>query len=98
MKFLGVAALPRQNPVPELKSSNVGGGREASRQRSETVSPTPLVLTEMSPRACSGHLEDYSFDIAEQPTVRLLRLDAETLHLPLLAIPSPSPRPIIGDS
>ncbi|CAI0402454.1 unnamed protein product [Linum tenue] len=99
MKFLGVAALPHQNPVPELKSSNVGGGREAYRQRPETVSPTPSALTEMSPRACSVHFKDYSFSIAEQPTVRLLRRDVETLYFPVLAIPSPSPRrrgPLLG--
>jgi hypothetical protein len=29
------------------------------------ASPAPSALTDMSPRACSGHFEDYSFDTAQ---------------------------------
>ncbi|XWS08925.1 hypothetical protein CRYUN_Cryun40dG0042300 [Craigia yunnanensis] len=36
-----------------------------SKQDNYQVSPSPSALTEMSPTACSGHFEDYSFNTAE---------------------------------
>lgn len=39
--------------------------RGGSKQESYQISPAPSNLTDMSPRACSGHLEDYSFNTAQ---------------------------------
>jgi hypothetical protein len=36
-----------------------------SKQDNYQASPAPSALTDMTPRACSGHFEDYSFDTAQ---------------------------------
>lgn len=39
--------------------------RASSKQDSYHVSPAPSTLTDMSPKACSGHFEDHSFSTAQ---------------------------------
>lgn len=46
-------------------STNYGAHCEHSKQDNYQASPAPSALTDMTPRACSGHFEDYSFDTAQ---------------------------------
>ncbi|XP_057959421.1 protein IQ-DOMAIN 19 isoform X2 [Malania oleifera] len=60
------------------------------RQDNPQVSPAPSALTEMSPRACSGHFEDYAFATAQSSPKfysALSKPDPETVPF---AFPRPS--------
>lgn len=46
-------------------SNQYASNRASSKQDNYQVSPAPSTLTDMSPRACSGHFEDYSFGTAQ---------------------------------
>ncbi|XP_050215505.1 protein IQ-DOMAIN 19 [Mercurialis annua] len=51
------------NPQSQHRIST--NSRAFPKPDSSRVSPAPSALTEMSPRACSGHFEDYSFSTAQ---------------------------------
>ena len=56
-------SIQPQTEKPDYKYSS---NRPSSRQENfQQLSPAPSVLNEMSPKACSGHFEDYSFGTAQ---------------------------------
>ncbi|GMI69978.1 IQ-domain 19 [Hibiscus trionum] len=57
---------PQEERVVEHRfSSHYPSSRECSKQENYELSPAPTALTDVTPRACSGHLEDYSFTTAQ---------------------------------
>ncbi|KAJ6890591.1 hypothetical protein NC651_024176 [Populus alba x Populus x berolinensis] len=65
-----------------------------SKQENYQVSPAPSALTDMSPRACSGHFEDYSFSTAQSSPQ-----DYSTVSKPdPSTIPFAFPRPEYAES
>ncbi|CAK7327112.1 unnamed protein product [Dovyalis caffra] len=46
-------------------STHYASNQAYSKQENNQVSPAPSALTDMSPRACSGHFEDYPFSTAQ---------------------------------
>ncbi|PON79997.1 IQ motif, EF-hand binding site [Parasponia andersonii] len=53
-------------PLTEKQDYKFSSNRPSSRQENfQHVSPAPSALTDMSPRACSGHFENYSFGTAQ---------------------------------
>ncbi|XP_007034846.2 PREDICTED: protein IQ-DOMAIN 14 [Theobroma cacao] len=57
---------PQAERVVEHRfSTHYSSNHAYSKQDNYQVSPAPSALTDMSPRACSGHFEDYSFSTAQ---------------------------------
>ncbi|XVF28779.1 hypothetical protein REPUB_Repub15cG0060600 [Reevesia pubescens] len=57
---------PQEERVVEHRfSTHCSSNRAYSKQDNYQVSPAPSALTDMSPRASSGHFEDYSFSTAQ---------------------------------
>ncbi|KAK8555157.1 hypothetical protein V6N13_037489 [Hibiscus sabdariffa] len=54
-----------EREVEHRFSSHYPSSRACSKQENYQLSPAPSELTDMTPRACSGHLEDYSFTTAQ---------------------------------
>lgn len=56
---------PQSERAEHRFSTHYASDRAYSKQGNNQVSPVPSALTDMSPRACSGHFEDYSFGTAQ---------------------------------
>ncbi|XVE65958.1 hypothetical protein DITRI_Ditri08aG0042100 [Diplodiscus trichospermus] len=57
---------PKAERVVEQRfSSHYPSNHACSKQENYQVSSAPSALTDMSPRVCSGHFEDYSFSTAQ---------------------------------
>ncbi|KAJ4827524.1 hypothetical protein Tsubulata_028040 [Turnera subulata] len=56
---------PQAERAEHRLSTHYASNLTSSKQDGFQVSPAPSALTEMSPRACSGHFEDYSFGTAQ---------------------------------
>ncbi|XP_022722932.1 protein IQ-DOMAIN 14-like [Durio zibethinus] len=54
-----------EREVERRFSTHCSSNRADSKQDNYQVSPAPSALTDMSPRACSSHFEDYYFGIAQ---------------------------------
>ncbi|XP_022748965.1 protein IQ-DOMAIN 14 [Durio zibethinus] len=86
---------PQAERVVEHRfSTHYPSNHAYSKQENYQVSPAPSALNDMSPRACSGHFEDYSFSTAEsspQYYSSISKPDPSKL-------PSAFPRPEYADS
>lgn len=56
---------PQSERTEHRYSTHYASHRAYSKQDNYQVSPAPSALTDMSPGACSGHFEDYSFSTAQ---------------------------------
>nr|TKS03714.1 protein IQ-DOMAIN 14-like [Populus alba] len=56
---------PQTDRAEHRFSTHSAPNHAFSKQENYQVSPAPSALTDMSPRACSGHFEDYSFSTAQ---------------------------------
>lgn len=53
------------HPQPECIDPKFSAHRAYSKPENNQISPAPSALTELSPRTCSGHFEDYSLGTAQ---------------------------------
>ncbi|KAK6929917.1 protein of unknown function DUF4005 [Dillenia turbinata] len=56
---------PQAEGMDHRNSMHHANPRLHTRQDNQQISPAPSALTDISPRACSGHFEDYSFTTAQ---------------------------------
>ncbi|XP_060960432.1 protein IQ-DOMAIN 19 isoform X1 [Cannabis sativa] len=58
-------SIQSQTENKQFSSNNRQSSRQENYHHHQQVSPAPSALTDMSPRACSGHFEDYTFGTAQ---------------------------------